>query len=307
MLRSVIRSVINLIRLVLGYMMRILEKADGAIRGGNDVFDKNSQYRAVKKVSSSSDMYSMDDEKFYAEEYWQLIKASLEKNKVPADARIVDLACGQGRMTVKLARWCDPARALIEGVDINEDAIKKAHVIAKSNRLSRIIFKNSDVRDFLKAAGDNEYNAVLFLEAVYMMGPADGIFEEIFRILKPGGIAAVSYRAPFYNVLEASRLRYWKGVDIAVKKRSGNVFGGDMYFTWNSHKEMEERLSSIGFIVETSCGIGCLSGLGSDPYATVARPSRLSLLEKEALLKAELEAGDEFKDNGRYILTIVRK
>jgi hypothetical protein len=65
--------------------MRILEKPRSLSVAETISLTKIASTALSKRFRPSYDMYSMDDEKFYAEEYWQLIKASFEKNKVPAD------------------------------------------------------------------------------------------------------------------------------------------------------------------------------------------------------------------------------
>ena len=109
----------------------------------------------------------------------------LELLKLPKDSYILDLACGQGRHTLELARR---GYSNVFGLDRSHYLIKKAKAIADNEGLS-ISFKEGDARKL-------PFSADMF-DVVLILGNSFGYFEskeddlkvlrEVFRIIKPFG------------------------------------------------------------------------------------------------------------------------
>jgi len=63
----------------------------------------------------------------------------------------------------------------------------------------------------------------------------------------------------------------------------------------------------LGFNLLDLVGIGSSSGIEGDPYAGIARPSKLDDAERGKLMHLEIELARSSPDTGRYMLAIARK
>ena len=54
-------------------------------------------------------------------------------------------------------------------------------------------------------------------------------------------------------------------------------------------------------------GIGCCSGIGGDPHASVIRPSQLDQGNRQKLMELEVGLGRNVPDAGRYMLAAAVK
>lgn len=127
-------------------------------------------------------------EKIYAnrnrEEAAQL--ATLIENQIPKTdyQHLLDLGCGRGRHSITLAK----RGYHVTGVDLSEEAIKKARRLASEDNLDKIEFVVGDMRDLI----DHTFDAVLnlFTTFGYFLDDSENIdvFKNVHRMLKPGGL-----------------------------------------------------------------------------------------------------------------------
>src|SRR5271168_1826644 len=90
-----------------------------------------------------------------------------------AGERILDLGCGDGALTLKLAAMgCD-----VVGVDSSAPQIEAARRLGLDAR----------VADGARLAFDAEFDAVFSNAAIHWMKPADDVIAGVWRALKPGG------------------------------------------------------------------------------------------------------------------------
>jgi 2-polyprenyl-3-methyl-5-hydroxy-6-metoxy-1,4-benzoquinol methylase len=104
--------------------------------------------------------------------------------------RVLDIACGEGRNSVWLARQgCD-----VLGIDISPLALKKAQRLAENQKV-RVQFRQTDVRDW-------EWSPVAFDAVVCIFiqfaAPAERhrLFEGFKATLKPGGVLVLQGYTP---------------------------------------------------------------------------------------------------------------
>jgi len=90
-----------------------------------------------------------------------------------AGERILDLGCGDGALTIKLAEMgCD-----VVGVDASAPQIEAARRLGLDARV-----KEGERLDF-----DTEFDAVFSNAAIHWMKPPDDVIAGVWRALKPGG------------------------------------------------------------------------------------------------------------------------
>lgn len=127
-------------------------------------------------------------EKIYAnrnrEEAAQL--ATLIENQIPASdySHLLDLGCGRGRHSITLAKL----GYHMTGIDLSEEAIKKARRLSSDDQLKNIEFFVGDMRDPI----DRTFDAVLnlFTTFGYFLDDSENVdvIKNVHRMLKPGGL-----------------------------------------------------------------------------------------------------------------------
>jgi D-alanine-D-alanine ligase len=130
--------------------------------------------------------------------------------KLPTDCNILDLACGQGRHSLELARR---GFSNISGLDRSHYLIRKAKSASQQEGL-KITFKEGDARK-LPFPADS-------FDAVMILGNSFGYFEsneddvmvlkEVFRVLKPGGIFLIDVADGSY-LRDHFQPRSWEWID----------------------------------------------------------------------------------------------
>jgi D-alanine-D-alanine ligase len=128
----------------------------------------------------------------------------------PKDFAILDLACGQGRHAIELARR---GFTNITGLDRSHYLIRKAKTVMQQEGL-KISFKEGDARKL-------PFPADTF-DAVMILGNSFGYFEsneddimilkEVFRVLKPGGIFLIDVADGTY-LRTHFQPRSWEWID----------------------------------------------------------------------------------------------
>lgn len=132
-------------------------------------------------------------EKIYAnrnrEEAAQL--ATLIENQIPVSdyPKLLDLGCGRGRHSITLAK----RGYHVTGVDLSEEAIKKASQIAADDNLKNIEFFIGDMRDPINRTFDAVLN--LFTTFGYFLDDSENIdvLKNVNRMLKTGGLFMQDY------------------------------------------------------------------------------------------------------------------
>ncbi len=113
-----------------------------------------------------------------------------QKHRFRPGMRVLDIACGEGRNSVWLAKLgCDVA-----GVDISPLALNKARKLASDHAVSPS-FLEGDIRQWQWKPG--EFDAVLSIFIQFAAPEGRGaLFEGIAHTLKPGGLLFVQGFTP---------------------------------------------------------------------------------------------------------------
>lgn len=262
------------------------------------------------QVTQRHNMASHPDESYYRRQYWHWIEKALEnfvnkRNNFDAPL-VLDLGCGQGRLTLPLAKWCQRmGNGKVIGVDMSKPALDFARHSAGQEGLDDFVeFVENNILSFLHNQASSSCEVVVCTEVFYnfFSHQYKKVIEQVARILAPGGIFIPSFRSRYFNILYSVFNRRWAAIPILLESTEGFPFGPPTKFSWHNVDEITDILVVAGFEVRSFKGIGVCSGIEGDPLAEIAQPSSLSHDEQEELMKLELSLAETMADCGRYTL-----
>lgn len=115
-------------------------------------------------------------------EHYLALKMNLQENQ-----KVLDVGCGVGGPAREICKF---SGANITGLNNNDYQIERATQYAKKEGLAHKL--NYVKGDFMQMSfEDNSFDAVYAIEATVHAPSLDGIYSEIFRVLKPGGVFGV--------------------------------------------------------------------------------------------------------------------
>ncbi len=130
---------------------------------------------------------------------WPVLESFLD---VQPDSRILDIACGNGLTSRKLAQL----GAQVTAFDFSAELIKLAE--ARPNLDSRIAYHNIDAIDesALLALGERSFDSALCNMALFDMADIEPLFRVMPKLLKPNGVFVFSLMHPAFNNPSATLL-----------------------------------------------------------------------------------------------------
>ena len=266
--------------------------------------DLKAHNQAVIRSTAHYDMVALPGEDYYAEQYWHWISSYLQSRHMPTTGSYLDAGCGQGRLSLRLAEWCDPDGKVL-GVDLSEIAVRQASKYAAARKIRNANFVAADVCSFLHSCPAASCDAILFLEVSFFFPDFKAAIERMRSVLKPGGLLFASFRPQYFNLLSSLRNgRRWQDAHTVLHNREGRLWGGDNCFTWQTSPEIREFLTAGQWNVLECVGIGCCSGLAAEPHYDIIDPAVLNETERQKLLALELAVGKALPDCGRYMLVV---
>ncbi|KAH7102988.1 S-adenosyl-L-methionine-dependent methyltransferase [Auriculariales sp. MPI-PUGE-AT-0066] len=103
--------------------------------------------------------------------------------------RVLDVGCGVGGPAREIAQFTD---ANIVGINNNDFQIGRARkYTAKAGLSEQVTFVKGDFMKLAEMFGENSFDAVYAIEATVHAPSFEGIYGEILKVLKPGGIFGV--------------------------------------------------------------------------------------------------------------------
>jgi ubiquinone/menaquinone biosynthesis C-methylase UbiE len=263
--------------------------------------------KGVLMEAEGHNMAKDPDEAYYLRQYWHWIEKRLHAlagKEKGEPLQILDLGCGQGRLTLSLAKWCSKRNnSMVAGVDISPAALASVRQAVSAEGLMEFAqFVEDDLLRYLKKTADSSFQVVVCTEVLYMVPDYKSVLREVHRVLVPGGLFIGAFRGRYYNILNVLSSGVWSAMAPLLASTEGYPWGPPTRFSWFNVEELKALLVDYGFHVLACHGIGVCSGIEGDPLAKIARPSLLTGEEREALLLAELALADTMADCGRYIL-----
>ncbi|PMD58829.1 uncharacterized protein K444DRAFT_562761 [Hyaloscypha bicolor E] len=109
------------------------------------------------------------------------------KMNLKSQMKVLDVGCGVGGPAREIANFVD---IHVTGLNINDYQIQRATLVAERAGMSdRLKFIKGDFMEL--PFPDNNFDAVYAIEATCHAPSLEGVYSEIFRVLKPGGIFGV--------------------------------------------------------------------------------------------------------------------
>jgi len=115
-------------------------------------------------------------------EHYLALKMNIQENQ-----RVLDVGCGVGGPAREIVKFTG---ANIMGLNNNDYQIERAtNYAAKEGLAHKLSFTKGDFMQM--SFPDNSFDAVYAIEATVHAPSLEGIYSEIFRVLKPGGVFGV--------------------------------------------------------------------------------------------------------------------
>lgn len=181
-----------------------------------------------------------------------------------ARGRLIDVACGPGVVTAALA----PNATSVVAFDATEEMLEKARARCAKAGLRNVAFRSGDAERLPFA--DAEFDGAVTRAAVHHFADPQRALNEMFRVLRPGGIAVIADvissenadESRLHNAIERlrdpSHVRMLPASELdSDASRAG--FRGLEATTWDMNRELEEWLDIVNDLVRV------------EPIRTVAR------------------------------------
>ena len=262
------------------------------------------QKASVGQAMELHDMVESPDEAYYRDRYLELIERELTDAELAG--RLLDAACGSGRLLVPLAQRASRHGGTVVGVDYLASAAEAAERHLRAAGLDNAEVVDADLLAWLKQQEPASFDAVVFLEAGYIMPQLDEVLAELARVSKPGAALFASLRPRQYVARLGVQLGRWDVARAALDWEHGTL-DGIGWQAWHDQATLTTALGSAGFYDVRLSAIGAASGIEGDPLAAIARPSSLAPPELAELAAIEQRLGQLYPESGRYLLACARR
>ncbi|MGW9213187.1 SAM-dependent methyltransferase [Embleya sp. NPDC055664] len=124
-----------------------------------------------------------DSELTYDEATDRLTDVMLERLRIGAGGRLLDVGCGVGAPAVRIARLTG---ASVTGISVSGEQIARAEALARETPFpDRLDFRLADAMEL--PFPDASFDAVMALESMCHMPDRMQVYREMRRVLRPGG------------------------------------------------------------------------------------------------------------------------
>jgi SAM-dependent methyltransferase len=249
---------------------------------------------AIRRTASRYDMCREPSEDYYADIYLHFIREDLRERFGGRSLEILDVGCGQGRLSIPLAK----DGHTLTGIDISGDGIRLARTYASMEQV-RVEWVEGDLSSMKPVLPDALFDCIVCTEVLYMVEDPDAFLRELLGWLREGGILLLSLRTRFYYILTGIQRRDWGMASLVARGFSGTLDG--LPFHWHTRASVKDMFSHLGLRPIHCKGIGIFSGIPGDPLGSICIPSTLDPKEREALIDVELQLAEDYAENGRYL------
>ncbi len=115
--------------------------------------------------------------------------------------RVLELGCGGGQASIYLAKL----GAKCTGIDISRRQIEYARKLAAEEGVE-VDFSESTMTDLRRLYGA-DYDIVISIFAIQYIEDLDGLFKEVGKVIRPGGVFLFSTEHPFYLITDPETMQ----------------------------------------------------------------------------------------------------
>ncbi|PWN98733.1 putative delta(24)-sterol c-methyltransferase, partial [Tilletiopsis washingtonensis] len=153
--------------------------------------------------------------------------------------RVLDVGCGVGGPAREIARF---AGVEIVGLNNNAYQVERANKYTRKAGLeNQVSFVKGDFMKLKEQFGEGSFDAVYAIEATCHAPSWEGIYGEIFRVLKPGG---------YFGLYEWCMTDDWDPSNADHKRIAHGIEVGDGIPEMRSIKACRTALETVGFEIE---------------------------------------------------------
>jgi len=153
--------------------------------------------------------------------------------------RVLDVGCGVGGPAREIATFSD---ATIVGLNNNEFQLQRARKYTKKAGLEgQVTFVRGDFMKLAEQFGENSFDAVYAIEATVHAPSFAGVYGEIMKVLKPGGV---------FGVYEWVMTDAWDPSIPSHKELGHELEVGNGIPEMRSCRVARDALLSVGFDIE---------------------------------------------------------
>jgi SAM-dependent methyltransferase len=162
--------------------------------------------RAARTYGAAADHYTGS-----ALGFWDRFgAATISRLELAAGDRVLDLCCGAGASAIPAARAVGPSGRVL-GIDVAAPMLELARVRAAREGLGHVSFRCGDATHTGLPSGD--FGAVVCVFGVFFAPDMAGFVAEMWRLVRPGGVLAVTTWGP--GLFEPANSRFWRCVSEA--------------------------------------------------------------------------------------------
>ncbi len=214
---------------------------------------------------------------------------------------VLDVACGPGVVTAAIA----PVATSVVAFDATEQMLEKAKARCVRAGLSNVVFKHGDAENL--PFEDARFDGVVTRLAIHHFAHPQRALDEMFRVLRPGGVAAivdvvsseVAAESNLQNAIERLRDPSHVCMLSATELDNGLTLAGFQiveHSTWDKPREFEEwmgivndpdRTEPIRTVVQALAETGRHAGMGLS-----IQDGRIVFFHRWRLLRARKPRGD---------------
>ncbi|TFK32019.1 delta-sterol C-methyltransferase [Crucibulum laeve] len=153
--------------------------------------------------------------------------------------RVLDVGCGVGGPAREIAQFSD---AQIIGLNNNDFQIQRARrYTQKAGLQNQVTFVKGDFMKLAEQFGENYFDAVYAIEATVHAPTWEGVYGEIFKVLKPGGV---------FGVYEWCMTDDWDASNPEHKALAHQIELGNGIPEMRPLRLAREALKTVGFQIE---------------------------------------------------------
>lgn len=117
---------------------------------------------------------------------WPTTKSLLRQAGLSADMRCLDVGCGPGEVSLRLARWVGP-QGLVVGLDVDEAYLAQAREAAERRHLPAV-FRRENAYDLTEEA---VYDLVYARFLLTHLPRPEEVLARLVRAVRPGGVVVL--------------------------------------------------------------------------------------------------------------------